>query len=59
MKKERNDLLKSLPADFFKQFKTGEEFSGFMDAMFKRGVEEMPMFVSDAKMECLNQVFPI
>jgi transposase-like protein len=41
MKKERNDLLKSLPADFFKQFKTGEEFSGFMDAMFKRGVEEM------------------
>jgi len=41
MKKERNELLKSLPADFFKQFKTGEEFSGFMDALFKRGVEEM------------------
>jgi transposase-like protein len=41
MKKERNELLKSLPADFFKQFKTGEDFSGFMDALFKRGVEEM------------------
>jgi transposase-like protein len=39
--KEQNELLKSLPADFFKQFKTGQEFSGFMDALFKRGVEEM------------------
>lgn len=41
MKKERNEILKSLPGDFFKQFKTGEDFSGFMDALFKRGVEEM------------------
>ena len=39
--KEQNELLKSLPADFFKQFKTGQEFSGFMDALFKRGIEEM------------------
>lgn len=41
MKKEQNDLLKGLPVDFFKQFKTGEDFTGFMDALFKRGVEEM------------------
>lgn len=39
--KEQNEILKSLPADFFKQFKTGQEFTGFMDALFKRGVEEM------------------
>lgn len=41
MKKEQNVLLESLPVDFFKQFKTGQEFTGFMDALFKRGVEEM------------------
>lgn len=41
MKKEQNKQLEILPADFFKQFKTGQEFTGFMDALFKRGVEEM------------------
>jgi putative transposase len=39
--KEQNKLLESLPADFFKQFKSGQEFQGFMDALFKRGVEEL------------------
>ena len=39
--KEQNKLLESLPAGFFKQFKTGQEFTGFMDALFKRGVEEI------------------
>ena len=39
--KEQNKQLESLPAGFFKQFKTGQEFTGFMDALFKRGVEEM------------------
>lgn len=39
--KESNKLLESLPADFSRQFKTGEEFTGFMDALFKRGVEEL------------------
>ncbi len=38
--KESNKLLESLPADFSRQFKTGEEFTGFMDALFKRGVED-------------------
>ena len=36
-----NKILESLPADFFKRFKTGEDFTGFMDALFKRGVEEL------------------
>ena len=39
--KEKNELLKGLPTDFFKQFKSGEDFTGFMDALFKRGVEEL------------------
>ena len=39
--KEQNKQLESLPTDFFKQFKTGQEFTGFMDALFKRGVEEL------------------
>jgi len=39
--KEKNELLKGLPSDFFKQFKSGEDFTGFMDALFKRGVEEL------------------
>ena len=37
MKKEQNKILESLPVDFFKQFKTGGDFTGFMDALFKRG----------------------
>lgn len=39
--KEKNELLKGLPSDFFKQFTSGEDFTGFMDALFKRGVEEL------------------
>lgn len=41
MEKKNEALLKNLPEDFFKQFKTGEEFSAFMNALFKRGVEQM------------------
>jgi putative transposase len=37
MEKEDNKL----PEDFFKQFKTKEEFSSFFNDMYKRGVEEM------------------
>jgi len=36
-----NDLLEQLPADFFKQFQSGAEFQHFMDALFKRGVEQL------------------
>jgi transposase-like protein len=36
-----NDLLKQLPADFFKHFQSGAEFQHFMDALFKRGVEQL------------------
>jgi putative transposase len=39
--KEKNTGIENLPADFFKQFKTGEAFTSFMDALFKRGVEEL------------------
>lgn len=35
------ELLKHLPADFFKKFKDGKEFQGFMDVLFKRGVQEL------------------
>lgn len=35
------ELLKHLPADFFKKFKDGKEFHGFMDVLFKRGVQEL------------------
>lgn len=41
MEKNNEELLKKLPEDFFKQFKTGEEFSSFMNALFKHGVEQM------------------
>ena len=41
MEKKNEALLKNLPEDFFKQFKTGEEFSAFMNALFKRGVEQL------------------
>lgn len=39
--KETQKLLEQLPADFFNQFKDGSEFQLFMDALFKRGVEQM------------------
>ncbi|HET7818508.1 MAG TPA: IS256 family transposase [Bacteroidia bacterium] len=35
------ELLKQLPEDFFKKFKDGKEFQGFMDVLFKRGVQEL------------------
>jgi transposase-like protein len=41
MDKENEELLNSLPPDFFKKFKNGEDFQGFMDALFKRGVQQM------------------
>jgi putative transposase len=39
--KDDQDFLSQLPPDFFKQFKTGEDFLGFMDSVFKKGVESM------------------
>lgn len=39
--KEHNKLLESLPSDFFSQFKNGADLQGFIDALFKRGVEEL------------------
>lgn len=41
MEKDNEELLNKLPEDFFKQFKTGKEFQGFMNALFKRGVQQM------------------
>lgn len=38
---ETKKLLDQLPADFFKQFKGSSSFQSFMDALFKRGVEQM------------------
>jgi|ERR1022692_2521421 transposase-like protein len=39
--KNHKELLEQLPSDFFKKFKDGKEFQGFMDALFKRGVQEL------------------
>lgn len=41
MKEEQKDVFSQLPADFFTQFKSGAEFQGFMDALFKKGVESL------------------
>lgn len=41
MKEVKEDLLSQLPEDFFTQFKSGEAFQGFMDALFKKGVESL------------------
>jgi transposase-like protein len=38
---EDEALLSQLPADFFKRFKTMQDINGFMDKLFKRGVEKM------------------
>jgi len=35
------EATQAIPNDFFKQFKSKEEFHAFFDAMFKRGIEEM------------------
>ncbi|HEY0751931.1 MAG TPA: IS256 family transposase [Chitinophagaceae bacterium] len=41
MEKEDNNSRISLPKDFFKQFKSKEEFQSFFNDLFKQGVEEM------------------
>jgi hypothetical protein len=41
MKEDQKEALKGLPPDFFSQFKSGAEFQGFMDALFKKGVESL------------------
>src|SRR5205809_1451868 len=41
MEKEPNKAQDLLPKDFFKQFKSKEDFHGFFNDLFKQGVEEM------------------
>lgn len=41
MEKEPNKAQTLLPKDFFKQFKSKEEFHSFFNDLFKQGVEEM------------------
>jgi len=41
LSKEQEEFLSSLPPDLFKGFKNMHELSGFMDSLFKRGVEKM------------------
>lgn len=41
MEKQDNPKESFFPKDFFKQFKSKEEFRSFFDDLFKRGVEEM------------------
>ena len=41
MEKEQNNSRLPLPKDFFKQFKSKEEFHSFFNDLFKQGVEEM------------------
>jgi putative transposase len=41
MEKEPNKTDSLLPKDFFKQFKSKEEFHSFFNDLFKQGVEEM------------------
>ena len=41
MEKEPNKAQALLPKDFFRQFKSKEEFHSFFNDMFKQGVEEM------------------
>jgi transposase-like protein len=51
MKKQKDSsVLDQLPTDFFKQFKSGQDFHGFMDALFKRGVESLLESELDAHM---------
>ncbi|MCU7552962.1 transposase, partial [Chitinophagaceae bacterium LB-8] len=48
MEKQENNSKVSLPKDFFKQFKTKEEFHAFFNDLFKQGVEEMLQAELDA-----------
>jgi len=41
MEKEDNNTRIPVPKDFFKQFKSKEEFQSFFNDLFKQGVEEM------------------
>ena len=41
MEKEPNKTQNLLPKDFFKQFKSKEDFHSFFNDLFKQGVEEM------------------
>lgn len=41
LKSEKDPVLNHLPEDFFKQFKSSADFSLFMDALFKKGVESL------------------
>lgn len=41
MEKEPNKAQNLLPKDFFKQFKSKEDFHSFFNDLFKQGVEEM------------------
>src|ERR1051325_12185579 len=41
MEKQNNTPQNLFPKDFFKQFKSKEEFRSFFDDLFKQGVEEM------------------
>jgi transposase-like protein len=41
MEKQNNNPQSFLPKDFFKQFKSKEEFHSFFNDLFKQGVEEM------------------
>jgi transposase-like protein len=43
-----NDKKLGLPKDFFKQFKTKEDFQDFFQSLFKQGVEEMLQAKLDA-----------
>ncbi len=48
MEKQENQSKIPLPKDFFKQFKTKEEFHSFFNDLFKQGVEEMLQAELDA-----------
>jgi putative transposase len=48
MKQHQNNSNRPLPKDFFKQFKTKEEFHSFFHELFKQGVEEMLQAELDA-----------
>jgi putative transposase len=48
MQQQQNTPKIPLPKDFFKQFKTKEEFHSFFNDLFKQGVEEMLQAELDA-----------
>jgi len=36
-----SNITNKLPKEFFKQFKSREEFQSFFNALFKEGIQEM------------------